>query len=206
MGFNSAFKGLNFRTERRTVLAVTHFSPYTACIRRWMSMGGLPPLPNSRTRRHVLGSIDRAARCNSCKLPTWRTILFFICLFQISTCFEHSCAHHQKTLYQYDILYISLVVLRPVCRSMGFRLEEGIFSGCHHAPYSQPLRLETLALWAVCHSNEQIPRAQKWGVQLAPPQFRPKKWANPPEFKNGGKPLVESENGTRFGKCSFVYV
>ena len=32
-------------------------------------------------------------------------------LFQISTCFEHSCAHHQENqLYQYDIWYMSLYV------------------------------------------------------------------------------------------------
>ena len=35
--------------------------------------------------------------------------LFRICLFQISTCFEHSCAHHQENqLYQYDIWYAGL--------------------------------------------------------------------------------------------------
>jgi hypothetical protein len=47
---------------------------------------------------------------------------FRICLFHISTCFEHSCAHHQQnSLYQY-IWYISLYVRdRLVCR-FGFQL------------------------------------------------------------------------------------
>jgi len=42
---------------------------------------------------------------------------FRICLFQISTRFEHSCAHHQENqLYQYDIWYMSLYVGdRQVC-------------------------------------------------------------------------------------------
>ena len=36
---------------------------------------------------------------------------FFICLFIISTCFEHSSAHHQESqLYQYDIWCMSLYV------------------------------------------------------------------------------------------------
>jgi len=36
---------------------------------------------------------------------------FRICLFQFSTCFEHTCAHHQENqLYQYDIWYMSLFV------------------------------------------------------------------------------------------------
>ena len=50
--------------------------------------------------------------------PTWRTILFYICLFKFSTCFEHSSAHHQETqLYQYGIWYMSLYVGdRLVCR------------------------------------------------------------------------------------------
>ena len=30
-------------------------------------------------------------------------------LFQISTCFGHSCAHHKENqLYQYDIWYVTL--------------------------------------------------------------------------------------------------
>ena len=34
---------------------------------------------------------------------------FCICLFQFSTCFEHSGAHHQEIqLYQYDVWYMSL--------------------------------------------------------------------------------------------------
>jgi len=37
--------------------------------------------------------------------------VFCICLFQFSTCFEHSSAHHQEIqLYQYDIWYMSLYV------------------------------------------------------------------------------------------------
>jgi len=36
---------------------------------------------------------------------------FHIYLFQFSTCFEHSCAHHQENqLYQYDTWYMSLCV------------------------------------------------------------------------------------------------
>jgi hypothetical protein len=46
---------------------------------------------------------------NSCKWPTWRKILFSICLFQFSTCFEQPRAHHQENqLYQYNIWYVSL--------------------------------------------------------------------------------------------------
>ena len=36
---------------------------------------------------------------NLCKLPTWHTILFHICLFLFSTCFGQSCAHHQENKY-----------------------------------------------------------------------------------------------------------
>jgi hypothetical protein len=45
------------------------------------------------------------------------TILFCICLFQLSTCFEHPCAHNQENqLYQYDIWYMSLYVGdRQIC-------------------------------------------------------------------------------------------
>jgi len=40
-----------------------------------------------------------------------RTIIFCVCLFQFSTCFEHSIAHHQEIqLYQYDIWYMLLYV------------------------------------------------------------------------------------------------
>jgi hypothetical protein len=44
---------------------------------------------------------------------------FFICLFQFSTCFEQTRAHHQENqLYQYNIWYMSLCVGdRLVCRS-----------------------------------------------------------------------------------------
>jgi hypothetical protein len=54
----------------------------------------------------------------SCKWPTWCTIPFSICLFQISTCFEQPRAHHQENeLYQYNIWYVSLCVGdRLVCR------------------------------------------------------------------------------------------
>jgi hypothetical protein len=46
---------------------------------------------------------------NSCKWPTWRTILFSICLFQFSTCFEQPRVHYKKNqLYQYNIWYVSL--------------------------------------------------------------------------------------------------
>ena len=43
---------------------------------------------------------------------------FCIRLFQFSTCFEQSSAHHQEIqLYQYDIWYMSLYVGdRLVCR------------------------------------------------------------------------------------------
>ena len=38
-------------------------------------------------------------------------LFFCVCLFQFSTCFEHSSAHHQEIqLYQYDIWYMSLYV------------------------------------------------------------------------------------------------
>ena len=42
---------------------------------------------------------------------------FCIYLFQFSTCFEHSRAHHQEfQLYQYDIWYMSLYIgARLVC-------------------------------------------------------------------------------------------
>jgi len=46
---------------------------------------------------------------------------FRISLFQISTCFEHSCAHHQENqLYQYDIWYISLYVGDRLVFRFGF--------------------------------------------------------------------------------------
>ena len=36
---------------------------------------------------------------------------FCVCLFQFSTCFEHSSAHHQEIqLYQYGVWYMSLYV------------------------------------------------------------------------------------------------
>jgi len=43
---------------------------------------------------------------------------FRIHLFQITTCFEHPCAHHQENqLYQCDIWYMSLCLDdRLVCR------------------------------------------------------------------------------------------
>jgi len=38
-------------------------------------------------------------------------LFFWICLFQLSTCFEHPYAHHQENqVYQYDIWYMSLYV------------------------------------------------------------------------------------------------
>ena len=41
---------------------------------------------------------------NSCKHPTWRTIIFSLRLFQFSTCFEQPRSHHQENqFYQYDI-------------------------------------------------------------------------------------------------------
>jgi hypothetical protein len=59
------------------------------------------------------------SRYNSCKWPTWPTILFSICLFQFSTCFEKPRAHRQENqLYQYNIWYVSLCVGdRLGCRS-----------------------------------------------------------------------------------------
>jgi hypothetical protein len=56
---------------------------------------------------------------NSCKWPTWRTILFSIYLFQFYTCFEQPRAHHQENqFYQYNIWYVSLCVGDClVCRS-----------------------------------------------------------------------------------------
>jgi hypothetical protein len=49
------------------------------------------------------------SRYNSCKWPTWRTVVFSICLFQFSTCFEQPRAHHwENQLYQYNIWYVSL--------------------------------------------------------------------------------------------------
>jgi len=48
-------------------------------------------------------------------------LFFCICLFQFSTCFELSSAHHQEIqLYQYDIWYMSFYVGdRLVCRADG---------------------------------------------------------------------------------------
>jgi hypothetical protein len=46
---------------------------------------------------------------------------FRICLFQISTCFEHLRAHHQENeLYQYDIWYMSLYVGDRLVCGFGF--------------------------------------------------------------------------------------
>ena len=44
---------------------------------------------------------------------------FLKCLFQFSTCFDQTHAHHQENqLYQYNIWYMSLCVGdRPVCRT-----------------------------------------------------------------------------------------
>jgi hypothetical protein len=55
---------------------------------------------------------------HSCKWPTWRTILFSICLFHFSTCFEQPRAHHKENkLYRYSIWYVSFCVGdRLVCR------------------------------------------------------------------------------------------
>jgi hypothetical protein len=56
---------------------------------------------------------------NSCKWPTWRTIIFSICALQFSACFQQPRAHHQQNqLYQYNIWYVSFCVGdRLVCRS-----------------------------------------------------------------------------------------
>jgi len=48
---------------------------------------------------------------NLCKQPTWRTVLFRVCLFLFSICFGQPCAHHQENwLYQYDIWYMPLCI------------------------------------------------------------------------------------------------
>jgi hypothetical protein len=66
-------------------------------------------------------SVDRAASpYNSGKWPTWRTILFFICLLQSSTCFEQPHHHQENQLYQYNVWYMLLCIGgRLVCRSGG---------------------------------------------------------------------------------------
>jgi hypothetical protein len=49
------------------------------------------------------------SRYNSCKWPT--CTVFFLCLFQFSTCLEQPRAHHQENkLYQYNIWYVSFCV------------------------------------------------------------------------------------------------
>jgi hypothetical protein len=59
----------------------------------------------------ILCSVDRASQYNSSKWPTWRTILFSICLFRFSICFEQPRAHHQENqLYHYNIWHVSLCV------------------------------------------------------------------------------------------------
>jgi len=70
-------------------------------------------------RLRVLCFVDRESWYNSCKQPTWRTIIFSTRLFQFSTCFEQPRAHHQENqLYHYDIWYMSLRVGdRLVCKS-----------------------------------------------------------------------------------------
>ena len=74
------------------------------------------PLENI-TARVLYG--DRTTIHSSCKYPTWRIVLFLICLFQFSTGFEQTRAHHQENqLYQYNIWYVSFFVGdRLVCRS-----------------------------------------------------------------------------------------
>ena len=50
---------------------------------------------------------------------------FLICLFQFSTCFEHSSAHHQENqLYQYNLWYMSLweQVNGPKLRKIYFKM------------------------------------------------------------------------------------
>jgi hypothetical protein len=62
----------------------------------------------NRSKFYVLLTV-LPSRYNSFKWPTWRTILFTVCLFQFSTCFEQPRAHHQENqLYQYNIWYVSL--------------------------------------------------------------------------------------------------
>jgi hypothetical protein len=69
----------------------------------------------------ILCSVDRASQYNSCKWPTWRTILFSICLYKFSACFEQPRAHHQEkstVSIQQLVQYVSLCVGdRLVCRS-----------------------------------------------------------------------------------------
>jgi len=52
------------------------------------------------------------------KWPNWSQF-FSVYLFQLSTCFEQPCAHHQENqLYQYNLWYMSLCVGDHfVCRS-----------------------------------------------------------------------------------------
>jgi hypothetical protein len=62
-----------------------------------------------KTALCILRSVDYAYQYNSCKWPTWRTILFSVCLFQFSTCFKQLRAHHlENQSYQYNTWYVSL--------------------------------------------------------------------------------------------------
>jgi hypothetical protein len=93
----------------------THFVIILS-LRLGLPSGILPPVYQTYL---ILCSVDRASRYKSCKWPIWRPILFHICLFQFSTCFQQPRAHQQENqLYQYNIWYVSLCVGdRLVCRS-----------------------------------------------------------------------------------------
>ena len=72
MGFNSGFKGLNKNSGQQVDNWRWNISiedhPYSWCILQCFS--------TSRSAYRILCFVDRAYRYNSCKWPTWRTVLF----------------------------------------------------------------------------------------------------------------------------------
>ena len=69
--------------------------------------------------------LDKYFFFDSRKQPTWRTVLFCICLFRYSTCFDQTCPHHQETQFcQYNsflYMFISIFYMfrSNMCSSSG---------------------------------------------------------------------------------------
>ena len=70
---------------------------------------------------------------------------FCICLFQFSTCFENSSAHHQEIqLYHYDIWYISLNVGDCLVCRFGRSVQTCIPDGHLHRVTYTRYRIDTI--------------------------------------------------------------
>jgi hypothetical protein len=79
------------------------------------------------------------------KWPTWRTVLFYMCLFQFSTCFEQPRAHRQENqLYQYNIWYMSLCLLSVTVSCAGRKVLSDL-----HAKWSPTVAHSPRTSWPI---------------------------------------------------------